>query len=362
MSVKRAPVRIAIVVLVVGALGACASSTRDRQIATEYFDLGNAYLDLGQYDKAITEYQSALRLDPGYVKASYNLALTYVRTKRTDDAIPILKRLLGSDGQNTQLLSALGWAYHSAGKDTDALAQYEAVIALSPADLNALYNSGIILWKLDRPRDALDRLRTLLSKSPDDADGLYAAGSVLLSLDEPAEAEDMLSRYLQKKADDVDALFLLAAADERQKKYSQALEAYGKAAAKDSSRGDALFGEARLLLTVIEDPQQGLDSLQKALDAGFKDTKAIAVLLDSPGLLEREKVEAALKDKGLLPAPPTSAAPDAGATGAAAPGAAAPGTGAPSSTTPAASPSAGAPPPAGPSGRTSPSASPPATK
>jgi tetratricopeptide (TPR) repeat protein len=281
----------------------CVSSQRDRAIAVEYFDLGNAYLDLGQYDKAITEFQSALRLDPGFVKADYNLALTYVRSKRFDDAVAILKRLLVSDPRNTQVLSALGWALHSAGRDEEALKQYDAVIAESPADLNALYNSGIILWKLNRPREALDRFTSLLTRSPEDTDGLYAAGSVLLSLDEPAESGDMLSRYLDKKPDDTEAWFMVAAGAERQKKYSRALEAYGKAATLDPAHGDAWFGEARLLLTVIEDPQRGLDSLQKALDAGFKDQKAVNALLDSPGLLDRDKVESALKGKGLLPIP-----------------------------------------------------------
>ena len=103
---------------------------------------------------------------------------------------------------------------------------------------------------------------------------------------------------------------MVAAGAERQKKYSRALEAYGKAAGLDPAHGDALFGEARLLLTVIEDPQRGLDSLQKAIDAGYKDQKAISALLDSPGLLDRDKVESALKDKGLLPAPaPADATP-----------------------------------------------------
>ena len=36
-------------------------------------------------------YQDALRVDPGMVKADYNLALTFVRMKRSDEAVTILK-------------------------------------------------------------------------------------------------------------------------------------------------------------------------------------------------------------------------------------------------------------------------------
>jgi hypothetical protein len=94
---------------------------------------------------------------------------------------------------------------------------------------------------------------------------------------------------------------MVAAGAERQKKYAQAMEAYDKIVAIDPAQGEAWFGETRLLLTVVEDPQRGLDALAKALAAGFKDPKAVKALLDSPGLLERDKVEAALKDRGLLP-------------------------------------------------------------
>jgi len=292
-------------------LGGCVTARRDRDVASEYYDLGNAYVELGKYDKAITEFQAALKIDPGFVKADYNLALAYAHAKRTNDAIAALKRLLAADHQNTQLLSALGWAYHLAGLEENALSQYSTVISLSPADLNALYNTGIILWKLKRPHEAMDKLNALLARAPDDTDALYAAGSLLLSLDDAAASGDMMSRYLEKKPGDTQGWYLLAAGAERQKKYARALEAYDKIIAIDPAQGDAWFGETRLLLTVVEDPQKGLDALEKALGAGFKDTKAVKALLDSTGLLERDKVEAALKDHGLLPDQAQSGAPPA---------------------------------------------------
>ncbi len=282
-------------------MAACVTSQGGKQIASDYYNIGNAFFDLGQYEKAIQYYQDALRADPSMVKADYNLALTLVRMKRGDEAVTILKRLLTSDQKNTTLMAALGWAYHQLGKDKEALAQYDALIALSPADQNALYNSGIILWRLSRKDEALERFRKVLVIAPDDTDALFGAGSILLSLDQASDAGDMLSRYVEKKPDDVDAWYLIAAGAERLQKYSRALEAYDKIIAIDAKQSNAWFGEARLLLTVVEDPQKGLDALDKALSSGFKDKEAATVLLASPQLLEKGKVEEAFKEHDLLP-------------------------------------------------------------
>jgi tetratricopeptide (TPR) repeat protein len=298
------------------ALLGCAGTPSGSGAASDYYAIANAYYELGKYDKAIDSYEHALRLDPSLARGTLNLALAYARMNRIDDAVGVLKKLLDVDPENTQVLSTLAWAYHSGGRDTEALQEYEKVLALSPGDSDALYNSGILLWKLDRKDDALARLRADLDTTPDDADAMFAAGSILLSQDDAAGASEMLSRYLEKKPSDIDALYLAAAANERLQKYSRALDAYDKIITSDAQQANALFGEARLLLTVVQDPQRGLDFLGRALAAGFKDAEAVKTLLDSKDLLERDKVEAALKDRGLLtpaeqPAVPERPAPAA---------------------------------------------------
>ena len=270
-------------------------------VASDYYNIGNAYLEMGDYDKAIQYYQNALRVDPTLVKADFNLAVAFARQKRTDEAVAVLKRLQRNDPQNTQLMSTLGWVDHMAGRDGDALEQYDAVLLLSPADQDALYNSGILLWKVDRKAEALERFRRVLANAPTDLDSLYAAASLLLSMDDPSGAADMLDRYLDKKPDDAEAWYMVAASAERLQKYTRALEAYDKIISLDSKQSDAWFGEARLLLTVIEDPQRGLDALGKALTGGFHDKVAVKALLDSSNLLNRGNVESVLKDHNLLP-------------------------------------------------------------
>ena len=84
---------------------------------------------------------------------------------------------------------------------------------------------------------------------------------------------------------------------------ARALEAYDRIIAADPAAARAWFGRARLLLTVVEDPQRGLADLRRALEAGFSDTEAAAALVANESLLSREEVEKALTERGLLAAP-----------------------------------------------------------
>ena len=297
----------AVLTIVLAAAG-CATDTGRREIALEYFNLGNAYLELGKLDEAARAFESALRLDASLARADYNLAVAYVRLDRAGEAVDILERLVADDPGSVTTLLASGWALHEAGRDAEALARYDAAAALAPENQEALYNAGLILWAAGRTREAADRFVRLLAIAPGDADALFNLGSLELALGDPAGAAEHLGRYVERKPQDAEGLLLLASAWERQRQFSRALEAYDRIIAADARSASAWFGRARLLLTVVEDPERGLQDLRRALDAGFSDTAAVAALLANETLLARPEVEKELGARGLLPGAPAAPA------------------------------------------------------
>ncbi len=46
-------------------------------IATDHFDRGQTYLELGEYEKAIQEYDKAIQLDPNYALAYHHRGNAY---------------------------------------------------------------------------------------------------------------------------------------------------------------------------------------------------------------------------------------------------------------------------------------------
>jgi tetratricopeptide (TPR) repeat protein len=75
-----------------------------------HFRLAVAARKAGLIDEAISEYQSALRLDPSLSEAHYNLAVLYVREKKAPDlAAQSFKRFLDLDPESERAESVRKW-------------------------------------------------------------------------------------------------------------------------------------------------------------------------------------------------------------------------------------------------------------
>jgi tetratricopeptide (TPR) repeat protein len=59
-----------------------------------YFELGRAYLALGRHEEEVRAYKEALRLNPKYAKAHYNLSMAYNYMKEGDKAIYHMQKAL----------------------------------------------------------------------------------------------------------------------------------------------------------------------------------------------------------------------------------------------------------------------------
>jgi tetratricopeptide (TPR) repeat protein len=283
------------------ALSACTTTIRGPELSLEYYNLGNAYYDLTDYDKSILYFQKAISIDNENRKAYFNLALAFIAAGRAAEAQGVLEDLIVQDPDNQSLMEALAFAYYVQEENEKAIEIYRRVLEVSPENKKARYNLGILLWKQEDGEAALEAFVTILENDPEDLEALYHQGELLLQLNRPAEAAEVLEAYLQKQPDSAAAYMHLGDAYRILERYDKALEAYGQALIYDEKRGDAWFYSAVIQLTRIEDPDRGLTALAEALEAGFKDSEQIAELLSASELLERDKVTALLQRQGLLP-------------------------------------------------------------
>ncbi len=274
-------------------LASCMSAPERRAVAEEYYNLGNAHLAAGKVQRALALFELAVRADPSLLQAHYNLSLALLQAGRGGEAVRTLSDMLARDPDNVMVLSLLGYAAYSLGRFQEALDRYEQVLARSPGDRDSLYNKALALRKLGRLDDAARALGTVADRAPADDLALEALLR-LADLHREAEAWDdeaqTLERYLEWKPQSADALLKLASAYRLQEKYLPAVEAYRRASSLAPEKPEAWMGQAELLLTVIEDPEAGLQALERALQGGFRGKDRLNALLADERLTEKERV------------------------------------------------------------------------
>ena len=59
-----------------------------------YYELGHAYLALGRHEEEVQAYKEALKLNPKYAQAHYNLSMAYDHMKRGEKAIHHMQKAL----------------------------------------------------------------------------------------------------------------------------------------------------------------------------------------------------------------------------------------------------------------------------
>src|SRR3989338_4019577 len=84
-------------------------------------NLGNAYNNKGQYDRAIENFNKALALDPNYTHAYYNLGAAYGNKGQHDMVIESFNKAIALNPNDALAYYNLGTAYNNKGQHDRAI-------------------------------------------------------------------------------------------------------------------------------------------------------------------------------------------------------------------------------------------------
>lgn len=278
----------------------CASSLPREEAAVVYYNLGNAYFELGKLDKAAEAYLEAFRLDESLTGANYNLAYVFLERGEIDRGREILFELLEEDPDNTIVINTVAYSFIKANDPREALVYYEQVLELNPYNTEALYNSGVILWGLEKISEARKRFLTLYREAPDRHEALYNLGALELEAENRLRGIEYLEKYLESVPDDIGAFELIGEAYTEEEYYSQALLAYDRIIELDPEDPEIHFAKARILLTAVGDYRAGRDALEEAVNRGFDDREALVSLISDQDLQRPEEIGEFLVRNDLL--------------------------------------------------------------
>lgn len=134
-----------------------------------YFELGRVYYLLKQYDEAIASTEKGLAIKPG--ASAYNaLALIYDEHKRDiDKAIECYQKAIAIDENNIEAYKSLGYIYGAVKEDYDkSIECYQKVIRIAPDYPDAYKNLGITYINKGDKDSASEQVKKLRELKRDD--------------------------------------------------------------------------------------------------------------------------------------------------------------------------------------------------
>ena len=110
--------------------------------ATIYFYRGKAYGKKKEYDRAISDFNQALLLNPKYANAFNNRGITYYYKKDYDRAIADFNQALLLNPKDAAAFNNRGIAYNDKKEYERAIADFNQALLLNPKDAEAFNNRG----------------------------------------------------------------------------------------------------------------------------------------------------------------------------------------------------------------------------
>jgi protein O-mannosyl-transferase len=127
------------------------------------YNLGTAYSDAGDIERAIQYYRRAIGINPNYVSALVNLGNVLRARGEYSEAVGLYKRAISLDPKSPDPWINLGNVYGQEGWAKEAKSAYERAIALKPDDTQAIINLGVTYQRLGNLAAAKRQYETAIS-------------------------------------------------------------------------------------------------------------------------------------------------------------------------------------------------------
>lgn len=178
--------------------------TLDDQFADAHFAMG--LLLQGAYHRpseAIAQYQKTLALDPTYTKAKVNLGTVYLNLHQYDQAISLFKEALNDMAYSTPYIaeSDLGWALFEKGQVADAVDHIRSATTMNPKYCLGYRQLGDVYRAGKHTRRACEQYQRYLDHCPRVADAAYRVAVCQAKLGHPDKAKAALKTCVGSKED-----------------------------------------------------------------------------------------------------------------------------------------------------------------
>ncbi|UCG06836.1 MAG: tetratricopeptide repeat protein [Desulfobacterales bacterium] len=144
------------------------------------YNLANLYVALRQPQKAVANYQAAIKIDNLFYPAKVNLAMLYNQMGKNNEAEILLREVTASHPEMYEVHYSLGLLLAEENKYAEAANYLKQAARGMPDRARIHYNLGLLLQRLKQDSDAEAALLKAQELEPDNLDYLYALADFYL--------------------------------------------------------------------------------------------------------------------------------------------------------------------------------------
>ena len=255
--------------------------------AEEYYSIGMAYYELGNFREAEIWLNRARSADRTMVASAYNLGRIAYEMHRYEEAAKYFEDILVRDPNNILALKAAAYTRIKTNDFNIADRHYARLLELVPESADDGYNHALVLYAMERYGEAekvLERYMFSLLEN-NDMQLLYAR---IQAAQNKVEALDSYTLWLNNNTDPK-VRSEYAKTLEQHEFYARAIEEYRLAISETQPtdrqlRADIYFSLASVLFIADGESSEGITELQNAVNEGFNDIEAVEKLLTNSSI------------------------------------------------------------------------------
>ena len=157
----------------------------DPNYASAYFNRGQIYMELNQFDRAISDYDQAIRLDSSIAKDGFaynNRGVAYMRLEKCDRAIADFDLAIRLSPNYAKAYANRGIAYKKLEQFNRSILDYGEAIRLDPTNADSYIGRGGVYDRLNQYDKAIVDLSQAIELDPNSAYAYNNRGAVYLQL------------------------------------------------------------------------------------------------------------------------------------------------------------------------------------
>lgn len=279
-------------------LFSCVSQKQAGELSIEYYNIANGLMEIDKIEDAIEYYNKSLEIDYNNNSSRYNLSLAYVKAENFDLALDHIELLLVGDSKNNEVLALKAYSLYKIGNFQESLKVYKKLDSVRKSDTGIKLNISKVLYQLEEYEEALEYVVSIIEDSNDiEFKLLYQmAGKILYKLDDLPESVRYYELYLDEKGSDVDVLLLIKDIYiELEDVKSEKAIIVKLLEDKDFEKKSELYFRLGEIYLLESDFSNGYENLKKSVDEGFNNKDSIEKLLETPDLIEVDKIRELFK-------------------------------------------------------------------